>query len=428
MLFPEREDASGGDRQSAGHQRAADIARPDRTTRPFAQEPAMTVTSIAHASPEAVAARQSSSQPHRLPRTMSLPYFLPALPSRFPLRINPHYSEDSDRAANAWALAQFGAGSSEVPAPLRLDNFTIWAALAYPTVDAATLTDWCRFNALYTNVENRLETVLDSEHEAQATGCWDLIVRALYRMAVSDNPWTIAREASSRSEVQQCLLMAARLSERMARRKARHFLHCLARMVHAQRDEYSVLASANMDIHDYIEFRTANYGIPLFIAAANGMLVQEPTTAEWNDPARAQLELLVARQCCLVNDLYSFEKEHRERGERRPLVQAVTVLMEGEGLRVQAAVDRLIGIIQCCEDEYVRIRDQMLARPTVSVGFREYCGRLEDIMAGNLRYMLISPRYFGADFTGQFEGGMRSISVPVPVELLRRRATLAVAA
>ena len=63
----------------------------------------------------------------------------------------------------------------------------------------------------------------------------------------------------------------------------------------------------------------------------------------------------------------------------------------------------------------------------MSAGFREYCGRLEDIMAGNLRYMLISPRYFGAGFTGQFEGGMRSISVPVPVELLRR-PVLAVAA
>lgn len=386
----------------------------------------MTVTSIAHASPEAAAARSSSSQ-QQVPRTMSLPYFLPALSSRFPLHVNPHYNEDTDRAANAWALAQFGGSGSEVPAPLRLDNFTIWAALAYPTVDAATLMDWCRFNALYTNVENRLETAIDSEHEAQATGCWDLIVQALYRMAVSDSPWTIAREASSRPEVQQCLLMTARLAERMTPRKARHFLHGVAKMVHAQRDEYSVLASANMDIHDYIEYRAANYGIPLFIAAASGMLKDDPTAAEWNDPVRAQMERLVAQQCCLINDLYSFEKEHRERGERRPLVQAVTVLMEGEGLRVQAAIDRLIGIIQRCEDEYVRIRDQMLAEPMISPGFREYCGRLEDIMAGNLRYMLISPRYFGAGFTGQFEGGMRSISVPVPVELLRR-PVLAVAA
>lgn len=345
-------------------------------------------------------------------------YCLPALASRFPVTINPHYNEQTDRAANAWAMAQFApqAKGSEAAQPVRLDNFTIWAALAYPDLDAGALMQWCRFNALFTCVENKCEQMLDTQHEAAAVSVWDSIVLALYRMQGSANPFQIARAASSRPEVQQCLLLTCELAEGMSKPKARHFFHCVAKMVHAQRDEHLVLTTADMDINDFLDYRAFNYGIPLFTAAAGGMLKEDLSQAEWNHPARVQLEALVARQCCLVNDLYSFEKECRERGDRRPLIQAVSVLMASEGLDVQQAIDRLVGIIQSLEDEYVRVRDALLSEPMISKGFREYCHRLEDIMAGNLRYMLISPRYYGADFTGEFEGGVRSIQLPLTLD------------
>lgn len=348
-------------------------------------------------------------------------YFLPALSSRFPLKANPHYTEQTDLAANAWAMSQFGK-TGEIPIAVRADNFTLWAALAFPTVDAETLMTWCRFNALYTNVENRVEMAIDTGRLESAVGHWNTIVQALYVMPSAADPRQLARDASPRPEIQQCLLMTCQLAETMPAKKARHFLHCIAKMAHAQRDEYSVLATANMDIGDYIDFRYINYAIPFYLAAANGMLEQDMTEAEWQDPARAHLDLLVAKQTCLVNDLYSFQKEHRERGDRRPLVQAVTVLMEGEGLSVQDAIDRLIGLIRHYENEYLRVRDELLCRPMVSAGFREYCGRLEDIMAGNLHYMLVSPRYHGAGFTGEFKGALLTINHQAPAQAMSQAA------
>jgi hypothetical protein len=348
----------------------------------------------------------------------AISYHLPALSSRFAVKLNPHYSAETDRAANAWAWAQFGAGR-DLPMPVRLDNFTVWAALAYPRADAATLMNWCRFNAMFTMIENLTERSVGSERLDSSLGLWDVVTRALYRMAVAEDPRRIAREASSRHEVQQSLLMCCSLVEGAPRHKTRRFFHAIARMTQAQRDEPMTLQSAAMDFENYVDYRAGNYGILLFIAGAHLMLQQEMSDAEWNHPARSYLDALVARQCCLVNDLYSFHKELRERGNRGELVQAVSVLMRGEELTAQQAVDRLVQVIRGYEDEYVRVRDSLLARPGASAGLREYCEKLEDIMSGNLRYMLISPRYYGAGFTGEFRGGTCTVE---PMEELAQAA------
>ena len=40
-----------------------------------------------------------------------------------------------------------------------------------------------------------------------------------------------------------------------------------------------------------------------------------------------------------------------------------------------------------------------------SPAVREYCRALESLQAGNLRFLMINPRYHGDDFTGEFTGG-----------------------
>lgn len=328
----------------------------------------------------------------------SICYDLPEVKSRFAWQINPNYSEQMDRDANAWAISLF-EGDPDVPVPRRIDNYTLWAPLCYPTVDICKLTLWCRFNALFTAVANRGDQVHGTERQEQSVDTWRRVSTALYQ--ISHSPRFAWPDLGLPEYARQAVKITCDIASDMPTGTARYFLRCVAEMVYKHHLEDTVLATPLMDLEGYLDFRSSHFGIPLYVAAVRPLLAQDLRDEEWSDHRRAHMETLVFRHACLVNDLYSFSKECNDPHGKTPPVQSVTVLMHGHRLQLQEAIDYLVAVIGKTEESYVRLRDEFAE----SAPAQEYCTRLEHIIAGNLRYHLVSPRFHGADFTGAYTGG-----------------------
>ncbi|WP_329257641.1 hypothetical protein OG223_35705 [Streptomyces sp. NBC_01478] len=332
-------------------------------------------------------------------------YTIPTLRSEIPWRINPHHTPELDADANRWAFELF-SDDPRVPVPLRADNYTTWAALCYPDVRPDVLTAWCRFNALYTVIENKQEALFETSDAGTAEGVWRCVARYLLRLSHARDLAAIPVDEWGDGSVRHYLTTARSIALTMPVGMGRYFLRRVAQMAMAQYQEADAIASPHMQLGEYLEYRHVNFGVPLFIAAIPSMLARDLSAAEWESPERAALDRLISHHCCLTNDLYSFRKEHEDRDGKRAPVQAVTVLSTLHGLSIQGAVDRLAEVIEGAERDYLRLRDAVVVSPEM----REYCARLEHILAGNLRYHQVSPRFHGAGFEGVFTGGEISVA------------------
>ncbi|KAJ5481524.1 terpene synthase metal binding domain protein [Penicillium sp. IBT 31633x] len=99
---------------------------------------------------------------------------------------------------------------------------------------------------------------------------------------------------------------------------------------------------------------------------------------------------LVINHWILVNDIYSFPKEI-ESGEK---VNGVWIVMDRQGLSLQAALDRLAELAVETETRFIAIRDRILAGP---LGHHPhipgYLRELSHSIPGNLHYHRKSSRY-----------------------------------
>ncbi|WP_338932932.1 hypothetical protein WEB32_32145 [Streptomyces netropsis] len=96
----------------------------------------------------------------------------------------------------------------------------------------------------------------------------------------------------------------------------------------------------------------------------------------------------------LVNDLFSYRRDLFSGG---PVVNAVTVLRQSEGLGLQGAVDRLCEELDAAEAALHRAHDKVLAGPLgARPDVRAFVKGILEMTAGNLRFSATTPRYHGA--------------------------------
>ncbi|WP_405009852.1 terpene synthase family protein [Kitasatospora sp. NBC_01539] len=332
-------------------------------------------------------------------------YTIPRLRTGVPWQINPHHTPGLDAEANAWAFGLF-SDDKRVPVPVRADNYTTWAALCFPDVGTELLTLWCRFNALYTVAENRQEVLFSTADAGGAEAVWGRMAQCLLRLSHAPDPEEVPPDGWGDGLPRFYLHAARNIALTMAPAQGRYFLRRTAQMAMAQFQEKDAIASPRMGLEEYVEYRQTNFGVPLFVAAVPSMLSAPLATEWWDSTERRELDRLTARHCCLVNDLYSFRKEHEHRDGKPAPVQAVTVLKSLHDLSLQGAVDRLVEVIEETEAEFREARKRAAVRPERA----EYADRLGHILAGNLRYHLISPRFHGQSFEGVFSGGEVTLS------------------
>ncbi|MFV8131615.1 terpene synthase family protein [Streptomyces syringium] len=112
--------------------------------------------------------------------------------------------------------------------------------------------------------------------------------------------------------------------------------------------------------------------------------------------ADADLEALCrasGRFGVLVNDLFSYRRDLFSGG---PVVNAVTVLQQSEGLTLQGAVDRLCEELDAAEAALHTAHDKVLAGPLGErPDVRAFVKGVREMTAGNLRFSATTPRYHG---------------------------------
>ncbi|MFE2729261.1 terpene synthase family protein [Kitasatospora sp. NPDC059327] len=109
-----------------------------------------------------------------------------------------------------------------------------------------------------------------------------------------------------------------------------------------------------------------------------------------HDPDLHQAAQLATDSIAYVNDLFSFNKEI----SMDEAFNLIWIYMRDGGLDLQSAIDKLIALQQSNEDEFVRLRDRVLAGPLgARTDIREYLSALEHIYPASPYFYSFSPRY-----------------------------------
>jgi hypothetical protein len=102
-------------------------------------------------------------------------------------------------------------------------------------------------------------------------------------------------------------------------------------------------------------------------------------------------------ELCLVNDLFSWEKEytsHLKSGGDVPLVNAVHIVAMNQGLTHSAAKAVVMAEIRAHEERFCHLKEQYKSTLNPSKSVLDWLLLLEHSMAGNWVWSLRVPRYW----------------------------------
>ncbi|MDG4857664.1 hypothetical protein P8605_05755 [Streptomyces sp. T-3] len=117
------------------------------------------------------------------------------------------------------------------------------------------------------------------------------------------------------------------------------------------------------------------------------------------DPRLQRARDAVCEHTALINDLFSFGREGRERREGQWPFNALGVLHFHDGLALQDAVDVLRRLLAEREQLVLDVTDDILNSPWKNTpGVAAYLVGLADMLDGNVFYHLFSPRYGGRGY------------------------------
>ncbi|MBT2472180.1 hypothetical protein J7E97_31070 [Streptomyces sp. ISL-66] len=132
-------------------------------------------------------------------------------------------------------------------------------------------------------------------------------------------------------------------------------------------------------------------------------------------PEIGRLNHLVARHWIGVNDIFSYRKELYS-GDT---INEITLALADNGGDLQAAVDRVATTVRQTEDDFCALSSRLLAAPAgQDPALRRYVEALRWMIAGNLEWSYITPRYNGRGHT--WAGHTTATTVLTPHRTLYR--------
>ncbi|MCX4529917.1 MULTISPECIES: hypothetical protein [unclassified Streptomyces] len=170
-------------------------------------------------------------------------------------------------------------------------------------------------------------------------------------------------------------------------------LHEFLEACHAERDLTRDLAS--LDLPTYEKYRNSSIGECCFPLLEFGLGIDLSDRLE-KLPELRRLNMLVARHWIGVNDVFSYRKELYS-GDTMNEIQLALAENGGD---LQAAVDRIAATVHRVEIEFdgltAMLRAGVAGRDS---GLRAYLDALEAMIAGNLEWSYLTPRYNGRGHT-----------------------------
>jgi terpene synthase-like protein len=317
-----------------------------------------------------------------------LPYLLPALCHRD--------AAAARTASDAWVRARMGFA---LPEPGQLaalidEGAALWTCFMLPGADPARLHLLCRYTEYLSVFDNAMvdRTRIGQDVDAAKR----LFGRVLQILDGRPDPADFAWGA-----VLQDLWVPMRRDcpppvWNRFRAEVRRFLAgCLAEMASRAR-------GAVFDYDTYLKVRRDSVGMGMYFVLGEYALGIDLTDHLAAEPRLREIVDIALEQIMLTNDLFSFRAE----AAADDYVNAVAVLCLTEGLPLQDAIDRMFTVIDGKRVEFLAARKAILGTPLGRVpAVADYLDALWHMMAGNLHWSYLTPRYHG---TGHRWDGARS--------------------
>ncbi|KOS48568.1 hypothetical protein ACN38_g463 [Penicillium nordicum] len=151
-------------------------------------------------------------------------------------------------------------------------------------------------------------------------------------------------------------------------------------------------------LDDYLAFRIVDAAADwtLYNFRWGSDITLTPEEEKISDP----MSYAAYAELCLVNDLFSWEKEyasHLKNNGEVPLINAVHIVAVTQGLTHCAAKAVVQAEIRAHEERFVLLKEQYEATSNPSDSVLRWLKLLEHSMAGNWVWSLCTPRYFKID-------------------------------
>ncbi|WP_394831555.1 terpene synthase family protein [Pendulispora rubella] len=266
-------------------------------------------------------------------------------------------------------------------------RYAMWTCLCFPLGDAQRVRDLCDASQYFFVIDDDFSDASRPKgREGEPAIFCELMAVLRGESVAKDREYIqVLREVWSRLRTRMPLAQQTRYIEAV-----RDFLRGFAVEVEARR------SGTCFNYVDYMGLRRDSVsGKPYFILAEYAMDIDlsEEFAAY---PELDALNRTALDQLILVNDLFSFRKEYFA-GDS---MNAISVLRRSGGLDLQGAVSVVCDTVNDLTRQFVHDRDRLLSsdlgrRPHV----RAYATAIGQIMAGNLHWSFLTPRYHGAGYT-----------------------------
>jgi hypothetical protein len=172
------------------------------------------------------------------------------------------------------------------------------------------------------------------------------------------------------------------------------YAHALKGFLDACRLERELVKEAKaIDLATYEAYRAVSIGECCFPLAEFGLGI-DLSDATSRLPELQRLNTLVGRHWIAVNDIFSYRKELYS-GDTMNEIQ---LALADNGGDLQGAVDRIAATVHRVEDDFHQLCEQLRARPQGrGADITAYLEALKWMIAGNLEWSYITPRYNGRD-------------------------------
>ncbi|WP_406503255.1 hypothetical protein [Streptomyces sp. NBC_00212] len=324
--------------------------------------------------------------------TIPQPLFftLPQLTERLPAPRTHPQAEQGERRSVAWCrehLPSLLGNEASVEAFLA-KKCELIATHVYPDVATDRLDlihDWMTYFAA---VDDLLDDVRPADRTtASMPAILDPLLSALHSGVQPDD---------SPAYIHEMLDLIARLDKDLTREQKQRLVAAVEEYANGCADEDQLrVAGAITDFDTYMAAHVAvSHGSVVVLLLEYGLNID--VSAHLADPTELrEAKDAAIRHVLLVNDLFSYRKEHFT-GEVSD--NAITLFTKHYGLDFQEAVQHLCDLILQTEREFYAFHDQVRATPTGhDPVVRTFLHGLEMLCSGYVRYSYVTPRYNGVD-------------------------------
>jgi hypothetical protein len=313
-------------------------------------------------------------------------YHMPDVGDRLPWLLSP-YAEDAYALAMAWANPYMAPRFGQSLTKLICAELQDWASHVFPLADAERMALLCKTSLVFITVDDAFtRTGLRDDLDGSRRR-----VEAFVSVLQGERPPASELDLSMLWEEMERMALAAPPAW-----YRRYVARTIDVMRSTTREAEQRLEAQVLSWDDYIDFRRVNlYGF--WVTGLADFAVRTDATGLLAEHAELlELELIAVDHILFHNDFYSFTKEAAI-GEQANAVW----LLRRDGASLQEAVDHLASLVRSREDEFLLLRDKILAGPLgTSADVRSYLNSLTYLVGGSLRYHQTSGRYHGPHYAG----------------------------